>query len=525
MTPGNAAQGRSNAQIQRLAASAAELGRAIRRANALPPGFPEDELLALADALEDAPGADVEARLEAGLYVRERWVEVRRQFVSEASDDPDMPGIDAIAHCLNDTIAELSTLVVAAGKEAEERARPDRAAGTSVVATKTAGIDVVDLQRVSDRTTEDIQQLETTLRSAPVNVHIDQSRHYQFLNFSNSIKQLKFSVKITGALFKGEFLDRAWLDKLMAALQRALAKFYSAWEAARAFLDQIGSIVDAVQHVSRDIADLSGLVRQVMRRIFGGTPRPLQPGTIFRDIYELWCPDLVVIPPGEFMMGSTEAERQWAVGHGASRDWIHVEKPQHRVRIEAPLAVGRYAVTFEEYDRFADATTREKPRDEGWGRGRRPVINVSWEDAKVYVDWLSNETGQPYRLLSEAEWEYAARAGTMTRHWWGDGITSENANFNGNVGRTSETGTYPLNPWGLYETNGNVWEWGEDCWNEDYEGAPDDGSAWTSGDCYQRIIRGGSWKSKPGILRAAYRNRHKAGDRENNIGFRVVRTL
>jgi len=239
----------------------------------------------------------------------------------------------------------------------------------------------------------------------------------------------------------------------------------------------------------------------------------------------LWCPELVVIPPGEFMMGSAEVERQWAVGHGANGNWVHVEKPQHRVKIEAPLAVGRYAVTFEEYDRFADATTREKPRDEGWGRGRRPVINVSWEDAKAYVDWLSNETGQAYRLLSEAEWEYAARAGTTTRHWWGDEITSENANFGGNVRRTSEVGTYRMNRWALYETNGNTWEWGEDCWNEDYEGAPDDGSAWTSGDCNQRIIRGGSWKSKPGILRAAYRNRHKAGHRENNIGFRVARTL
>jgi hypothetical protein len=255
MMPDNDADvGRSNAQIQRLAASAAELGRSIRRANALPPRFPENELLGLADALEDTPGADVQARLAAGLYVRERFVEVRRQFVSEAPDDPDMPGIDAIAHCLNDTIAELSTLVVAAGTEAEKRARPDRATGTSVVATNTAGVDAVNLQSASDRTTEDIQQLETALRSVPVNVHIDQSRHYQlhFLNFSNSIKQLKFSVKITGALFRGEFLDRAWLDKLTAALEGARAKFSRAWEAARRFLGQISSIVDAVQRVSRD---------------------------------------------------------------------------------------------------------------------------------------------------------------------------------------------------------------------------------------------------------------------------------
>jgi hypothetical protein len=216
----------------------------------------------------------------------------------------------------------------------------------------------------------------------------------------------------------------------------------------------------------------------------------------------------------------------WAVAQGANRQWVQVEKPQHRVKIEAPLAIGRCSVTFEEYDHFADASGREKPGDEGWGRGRRPVINVLWEDAKAYVGWLSKETGQAYRLLSEAEWEYAARAGTTTRHWWGDDITSENASFNENVGKTSEVGAhYPQNPWGLYDTNGNVWEWCEDCWNESYEGAPDDGSAWIGGDCSFRVIRGGSWKSKRGILRAAYRNRHKATDRGSNIGFRVARTL
>jgi formylglycine-generating enzyme required for sulfatase activity len=157
---------------------------------------------------------------------------------------------------------------------------------------------------------------------------------------------------------------------------------------------------------------------------------------------------------------------------------------------------------------------------------RRPVINVSREDAKAYIDWPSKETGQPYRLLSEAEWEYVARAGTTTWHWWGDDITPENANYrDSKIGKTTEVGSYSANPWGLHDVNGNVWEWGEDCWNDNYQGAPDDGSAWTSGDCSLRMIRGGSWTSNRGILRAAYRNRHKSTDRDNNIGFRVARTL
>lgn len=249
------------------------------------------------------------------------------------------------------------------------------------------------------------------------------------------------------------------------------------------------------------------------------------PGTVFRDIDAPWCPELVVVPPGSFLMGSTEAERQWAVALGAASEWVKCEQPQHLVRIDHLLAVGRYPVTFHEYDHFAQAAGREPLHDEGWGRGRRPLINVSWHDAKAYIEWLVAETGHPYRLLSEAEWEYACRAGTSTRHWWGDESTPERANYGSSVGRTSEVGGYAANPWSLYDMNGNVWEWTEDCWSENYSGAPDDGRARTRGDRSLRVIRGASWKSKPGIVRAAYRNRHKSVDRENNIGFRVVKTL
>jgi formylglycine-generating enzyme required for sulfatase activity len=128
---------------------------------------------------------------------------------------------------------------------------------------------------------------------------------------------------------------------------------------------------------------------------------------VFRDIDARWCPEVVVIPPGEFLMGSTEAER---------------ERAQHTVRIAYSLAVGRYPVTFEEFGYFARTTGRAQPGDEGWGRGRWPVINVDWEDAKFFIAWLSVQSGHSYRLLSEAEWEYACRAGTTTRYWWGDEI-------------------------------------------------------------------------------------------------------
>ena len=246
---------------------------------------------------------------------------------------------------------------------------------------------------------------------------------------------------------------------------------------------------------------------------------------MFRDVDAPWCPELVVIPTGEFMMGSTDAERQWAVDRGAEPEWVENEKPQHLVRIAHSLAIGRFPVTFEQYDRFARITGRDQPGDAGWGRGRRPVINVSWEDSKAYVDWLAAETGKPYRLLSEAEWEYACRAGTTTRYWWGDEITPENANYGSNVDRTSEIGGYPINPFGLCEMNGNVWEWVEDCWNDSYEDAPDDGSAWTRGDCGRRVLRGGTWKTEIWKLRPANRFGVRAGEWKDDFGLRVAKTL
>ena len=240
-----------------------------------------------------------------------------------------------------------------------------------------------------------------------------------------------------------------------------------------------------------------------------------------------WRPELVVIDPGTFLMGSTEAERQWAVEQGANPARVQWERPQHEVRIDYGFEVARYPVTFEEYDHFAEAMGREKPDDESWGRGRRPVINVSWKDAKAYVDWLSDVTGEAYRLPSEAEWEYACRAGTTTRHSWGDEKpTPEQANFGENVGKTTEVGAYPANPWGLYDMHGNVWEWVEDCWHDSYEGAPSDGSAWTSGgDKSRQVQRGGSWNYGPRGLRSAFRVKNLASDRLNDWGFRVARTL
>ena len=195
------------------------------------------------------------------------------------------------------------------------------------------------------------------------------------------------------------------------------------------------------------------------------------------------------------------------------------------------FALGVYEVTFEEYERFARATGRDRPNDRGWGRGGRPVNNVSWEDAQAYAAWLSDETGEDYRLPSESEWEYAARAGSATRYSWGRDIGRNRANCNGCGSRwdsdgTSPVGSFAANGWGLYDMHGNVWEWVEDCWHENYAGAPRDGSAWTSGgSCGRRVLRGGSWLYIPAFLRSANRNFFVAGARVGGFGFRVSRTL
>ena len=240
------------------------------------------------------------------------------------------------------------------------------------------------------------------------------------------------------------------------------------------------------------------------------------PGDTFRDCPG--CPELVVVPSGRFMMGSRSGDDD--------------ERPVHEVTIASPFAVGVYEVTFDEWDACVSdrGCGRYRPDDEGWGRGNRPVVNVSWNNAKAYVRWLTGKTGKEYRLLSEAEWEYVARAGTTTRYWWGNSLGRDRANcqysYCGDSYRyTAPVGSFSANPFGLYEVHGNVWEWTEDCYNDSYHGAPSDGSAWGSGNCSRRVVRGGSWDDSTWILRSAKRYWDSTGIRYSSGGFRVARTL
>lgn len=227
-------------------------------------------------------------------------------------------------------------------------------------------------------------------------------------------------------------------------------------------------------------------------------------------------PDMILIPPGRFHMGSPDAE----AGHEDN------EYPVREVVISRAFFLGRFPVTFAQWDAFAASVGRRRVSDEGWGRERRPVINVSWNDAQSYVSWLRQQTGRPFRLPSEAEWEYAARSGTHTAYHWGDVASREQAHFfaedDAAPPGTVHIGSFPPNRFGAHDMLGNVWEWVEDCWNEFYLQAPSDGSAWTSGDCGRRVLRGGSWQDVARQIRCASRNRNGVDFGCNDYGFRIA---
>ena len=295
-------------------------------------------------------------------------------------------------------------------------------------------------------------------------------------------------------------------------------------------------------------------------------PASFVPGQVFSDCAS--CPEMVVVPAGTFIMGSPESEAgrlravydqegeaiRWTTDDeerlevAAGQRLVAVEGPQRYVTIEAPFAAGVYEVTFEEWDACArgGGCGGLIPDHEGWGRGRRPVVNVSWQEARSYAEWLSRETGEAYRLPSEAEWEYVARAGTETARYWGGSGIGQCRHANGadaaalqkypnwagttvscsdGYSETAPVGSFEPNAFGLHDVLGNVWEWTLDCWNERYSGAPVDGSAWESGDCTTRVSRGGSWENTPERLRSAMRARDPEEFRGRTSGFRVVRTI
>jgi formylglycine-generating enzyme required for sulfatase activity len=244
--------------------------------------------------------------------------------------------------------------------------------------------------------------------------------------------------------------------------------------------------------------------------------------TEFKDCAN--CPHMMIIPAGEFTMGSPPAEQQ--------------AEAQHRVTIAAPFAVSKFEITFDDWNACVSdgGCDNIRPNDEGWGRERHPVIHMSFDTARIYVTWLSRKTGKPYRLLTEAEWEYAARAGTTTTFAFGDTLSPSSANYNAstdgsgpseeNRQKTMPVGSFQPNAFGLHDMHGNASEWVEDCFHNDYtEKAPTDGSAWVEGNCTGRVLRGGSWEDSDAELRSAARVGEYRYNSSYTDGFRIARSL
>jgi formylglycine-generating enzyme required for sulfatase activity len=228
-------------------------------------------------------------------------------------------------------------------------------------------------------------------------------------------------------------------------------------------------------------------------------------------------PLMVQIPSGSFRMG------------GPTGIMAADEVPRHEVHIES-IMVSVYEVTYAEYDLFAKSTRRKLPDSSGWDRKTHPVNNISWDNALAYTKWLSKQTGKIYRLLSEAEWEYAARAGTTASFWWGTTAGTSNAHCfdcksDYNTSKPAKVGTYKPNPFGLYDTAGNLFEWVHDCYHRNYKDAPTDGSVWEGGDCEVRIVRGGAFRSPANSMRVENREKFPSNRGQYNVGFRVARDL
>jgi len=273
-----------------------------------------------------------------------------------------------------------------------------------------------------------------------------------------------------------------------------------------ATIDEVGNLLRDILKKTEAKAGLA-MMPQSLPSFSSTNP---QPNKNFRDKLKDGSlePEMVRIPGGTFQMGS----------NGGSS----VEKPVHMVTVKS-FALGKHEVTFEEYDKFCDATGRSKPSDEGWGRGKRPVINVDWDDAKAYVKWLSEQTGKDYRLPTEAQWEYACRAGSTGKFSFGDDV-NELGNYgwygNNSGSKTHIVGEKQPNKFGLYDMHGNVWEWLEDKWHTDYSGAPSDGSAWMTESSSSHLLRGGSWRNDDYYLRCAHRI---GGDTTTWVSYRGFR--
>ncbi|MGB1238749.1 MAG: SUMF1/EgtB/PvdO family nonheme iron enzyme [Pseudomonadales bacterium] len=342
------------------------------------------------------------------------------------------------------------------------------------------------------------------------------------INFKLGAKEIAFTLP-PWALPLGIFLLGLFIGFILGIFSSA-SKIDAANEATRKWREQakeqmleLDSSRKRLEALESRVRDIDLKERSVQKQLQNSSSDGPEPLSVFRD--ELndgqFGPDMVVIEASNFLMGDIQ-------GVGDDN-----EKPVHPVALKQKFALSRFEVTFAQYDFFAQQTNRPLPSDEGWGRGEQPVINVTWSDARAYTRWLSQQTDLPYRLPTEAEWEFAARAGTETAYWWGDDVRPGYAHCSdceSGIGsrQPAPVGSLKPNPWGLYDMNGNVDEWVDDCYSDNYANAPKDGVPGVRSSCQYRAMRGGSWFDINRLVRSSSRYRHPPNTKRNAWGFRVA---
>ena len=371
-------------------------------------------------------------------------------------------------------------------------------------------------ERVIGRETQPIQtapNLAPPANKSSINIHLSMmGKKLAFKLPYYIIALLIFTIGVAVGLILGMYSSA---EKINHANQQAAKWQSQAKNVASENNQTTQQLLDKISNLSNKLNNTSGENKQLQQQIDESNKG--LPLSIFRDPLKQghYGPDMVTIDAGLFMMGSS------------ALDANDNEKPAVLVDIKQKFAIARYETTFAQYDFFANQTGRALPEDEGWGRLMQPVINISWDDAFAYTQWLAKETQLPYRLPTEAEWEYAARAGSTSNFWWGDvsepGYAQCSGCGNGLDGKQPlPVGTLKANPWGLHDFNGNVDEWVADCYQPDHLNASKVGEAYQSFSCENRTMRGGSWFDMPRITRSASRYRHPPNAKLNSWGFRVA---
>ncbi|MEZ5932222.1 MAG: SUMF1/EgtB/PvdO family nonheme iron enzyme [Alphaproteobacteria bacterium] len=534
-------------ELRAVARRAGDLERALDQANLLPEDFPKQDAVRLIVTLEALPDGTAEGCREPLRFAEHRLAEIIRDHIQiddeegaalgvDLPDNHDAPPVLSRGGHVEQAISLLIGAITIArseygrqASEVEEDEPPERA----VVPDADQAAALAELDAKADEIQAETRDLKNEL---------DNREHFNATDAVDALQRQSRDAETHIDLVRQTARQPAIRPGTLARLGGVIRKIPDAMEATGKGLQKGIDVLEpfANQWFNQIPTDIYKLVLKHLRlfadnvtaagRTLKGKGRSAPswaPGLIFRDVDAYWCPEMVVIPAGSFMMGSPESEKESSGNEG----------PQHRVNFQYPFAIGKYPVTVSEFVEFCRETGLIWAEDLNLSRGLLPIVDVSFEHAEAYLNWLSEVTGFDYRLPSEAEWEYACRAGTTTPFWTGETIFTDQANYDGRSvygpgrqgdyrGETTSVAMFSPNPFRLCEMHGNVWEWCADTWHGNYEGAPEDGSAWLDGGSVDHApLRGGAWVSGPASCRSAYRNALHRKNRNDRVGFRAVRTL